>query len=502
MAEGFRKQQLKQIEQTPLQYNRAVENSIRSPPLGYVVNSHHIKWTYRFKEDIKTYNPLLDSLEDALSTPVFCCGGSLRPADMDKFVLKVKPETSQEDKEEWKEFKLSTVSVDELLDYCNPAPFGDLKQMKTVLDSEVRLAYEVQSERFKLEREHVYGSTSRMISDIPGGRSIYEHIEDTLTPGRGVKLDQYKLNVYSEGGFFKPHVDSPSDHEMIGTLVLCLPSPHKGGELLVNHDGLQHVFDFSKYSNDTSRVQWAAFYSDCIHEVKPVLEGHRVTVTYNITIRNYEHHKQRYNQHFYKPKDEVPLEEHFEASTESPSMSAKALANVKSELEKISYRGKGSPCRVGILLKHKYISKGLQPHLLKGEDKALFDFLAENQWKCKLMSVLSRYQTSEIYPYGPFEERELDESHEVYEFKPSSPIPLAYVHDVPREKWPWGVRRDHRQWRFGIPFIDIYRRTENGEQLVRNIEGEGSWLGNEIEDVGVDKIYLESAVIVELREEP
>ena len=87
----------------------------------------------------------------------------------------------------------------------------------------------------------------------------------------------YKVNVYSEGGFFKPHADSPCGDEMIGTLVLCLPSPHKGGELCVSHDGLEHVFDFSNHSGDKSKIQWAAFYSDCIHEVKPVLEGHRVT---------------------------------------------------------------------------------------------------------------------------------------------------------------------------------------------------------------------------------
>ena len=72
-------------------------------------------------------------------------------------------------------------------------------------------------------------------------------------------LERYKLNVYSGGGFFKSHVDSPSGNEMIGTLVLCLPSPHKGGELFVSHDGLEHVFDFSNHSGDKNKIQWAAF---------------------------------------------------------------------------------------------------------------------------------------------------------------------------------------------------------------------------------------------------
>ena len=34
-----------------------------------------------------------------------------------------------------------------------------------------------------------------------------------------------------------------------------------------------------------------------------------------------------------------------------------------------------------------------------------------------------------------------------------------------------------------------------------NQEGGGRWIGNEVEDVGVDKIYLDSAIIVELCKE-
>lgn len=251
MAAAFRKRQLKQTDQSgSFQYKQAVENSLSSTPLGYVVNSHRLQYRHcaRFKEDIKRYTPLLNSLEDALSRPTFCCGGSLRPSEMKEFVLKMKSKSSAKaDEENWREFKLSDLPLDKLLQYCDPAPFGDLVEMKTVVDSEVRLAYEVKSERFKIETENKATRFlgMRMIGDFPGGRSIKKHIEETLTPGRYVSLDRYKLNVYSKGGFFKPHVDTPSGNEMIGTLVLCLPSPHRGGELCVYHDGLQHVFDFS-----------------------------------------------------------------------------------------------------------------------------------------------------------------------------------------------------------------------------------------------------------------
>jgi hypothetical protein len=57
-----------------------------------------------------------------------------------------------------------------------------------------------------------------------------EHIQERMTHGARISLLPYKINVYGEGGFFKRHVDSPRDvKNMIGTLVVCLPSEHEGG---------------------------------------------------------------------------------------------------------------------------------------------------------------------------------------------------------------------------------------------------------------------------------
>jgi hypothetical protein len=43
-------------------------------------------------------------------------------------------------------------------------------------------------------------------------------------------------------------------------------------------------FDWSSKSDgeDAPQINWAAFYSDCEHEVFPVTGGHRVTLTYNL----------------------------------------------------------------------------------------------------------------------------------------------------------------------------------------------------------------------------
>lgn len=494
MAQAFAKEKFKErSNERPHVYNQAVENSLSHRALGYVVNSHHANQSYRFREEVKNYEPLIDGLEHAFSNSLFCCGGSFQTSDMDTFVLKVRPKDSDDDKESWKEFSLGNVPAEELLEYCTPAPFGDLKEMKTVLDTEVRSAYEIKTGRFKVLSEP-NPKYNREIEGVPGAASIYKHVGEELTPGREFKTDRNKLNIYGKGGFFKSHVDSPSSDSMIGTLVICLPSPHKGGELVVYHDGLQHIFDFSEHAGDTKRVHWAAFYSDCIHEVKPVLEGHRVTVTYNITLSRLKNCYFEWNRDVSREKL-LDANEHFEPSARCPTRS---LANVDRALRNIR-QGKKSPSRVGFLLKHKYTVSGLQPQLLKGEDKELFDYLNANQWKCMLKSVLSRYQTTTVGVN--FEDMDYEETHEIYEFIPSNSA-MPFTHNESplmssmHRAFQGTTIRDLSQWRVGIPFVEIYRKPDD-TKLLRNNEGMRSWVGNEVHDVGVDKIYLDSAVILE-----
>lgn len=88
---------------------------------------------------------------------------------------------------------------------------------------------------------------------------------------------------------FHPHVDTPRGEGQFGSLVVCLPSAHSGGELLVRHEGTTVTFDWSTASVSSSCIQWAAFYSDCEHEVLEVTSGHRLTLTYNLYIREHDY---------------------------------------------------------------------------------------------------------------------------------------------------------------------------------------------------------------------
>jgi len=90
--------------------------------------------------------------------------------------------------------------------------------------------------------------------------------------------------VYSApSGRFKPHVDTPRGFTQFGSLVVCLPYRHQGGELRIAHGSAAGNQSITyNWSDQDVEIKWAAFYSDCEHEVKEVTAGHRITLTYNL----------------------------------------------------------------------------------------------------------------------------------------------------------------------------------------------------------------------------
>ncbi|KAJ5083628.1 hypothetical protein N7456_013055 [Penicillium angulare] len=176
----------------------------------------------------------------------------------------------------------TTPAVDrlsQLVDDCEPAGFG--KGQEAVMNLEYRKAGKLDPEQFATTFH-------------PADFGIIENIEQVLVPNlneanealftfRRVEAELYKLNIYSgPSGLFKKHVDTPRSKTQIGSLVVCLPSSFEGGNLIIEHDGKEADFDWQVQSADT--IQWAAFYSDCEHEIKTITQGERVTLTYNLYI--------------------------------------------------------------------------------------------------------------------------------------------------------------------------------------------------------------------------
>jgi hypothetical protein len=153
----------------------------------------------------------------------------------------------------------------ELLSLSKPAYFG--KNDKAVLDPEYRLASVIYPQSF-------------LCNFDPNNYDIIDKIQTSMgEKSNNIKFVQDKLNIYSKDGHFKVHKDTPRSPNMIGTLVVCLPCEFVGGDLVLHTYPLT-TFQFDKKSS--TYVQWAAFYGDIDHEVKPVISGNRITITYLI----------------------------------------------------------------------------------------------------------------------------------------------------------------------------------------------------------------------------
>lgn len=98
----------------------------------------------------------------------------------------------------------------------------------------------------------------------------------------------YRFTHEGPGSFFKSHVDTPRSDKLFATLVVVLPTVHKGGNLLLGQNGkLLNLNSAEKVYDPESkapRIAFVSFYSDIEHQVLPVESGYRVTLTYNLHL--------------------------------------------------------------------------------------------------------------------------------------------------------------------------------------------------------------------------
>ncbi|PTB43843.1 hypothetical protein M441DRAFT_133874, partial [Trichoderma asperellum CBS 433.97] len=95
-----------------------------------------------------------------------------------------------------------------------------------------------------------------------------------------VRAELYKHLLYEEGDKFKPHKDTEKIDGMFGTLVICLPSEHEGGEVYLQHG--KDSLELSTATTSAYGYYYLAWYADVTHEIKPVRKGYRWVLTYNL----------------------------------------------------------------------------------------------------------------------------------------------------------------------------------------------------------------------------
>jgi hypothetical protein len=166
-------------------------------------------------------------------------------------------------------FPVGAAQERKLVSVARPAMFG--LGEATLTDPSVRDTWELTAEQVSLG-----GDWERVLEEA----LVEVHEGLGLPRGARLRAELHALLVYGPDQFFMPHQDSEKDDEMVATLVVSLPSVHAGGDLVVSHGGQSRTYRHV----DRDRVGFVAFYADCLHEVRPVRTGRRVTLTFNLLV--------------------------------------------------------------------------------------------------------------------------------------------------------------------------------------------------------------------------
>jgi hypothetical protein len=151
---------------------------------------------------------------------------------------------------------------------CKQSPFG--RGDETVVDETVRKTWELDTTEFSCCN--------------PAWEVYLDTLAQQAIQNLGVQViataQPYKLLLYEEGAFFKAHRDTEKVPGMFGTLVVSLPSEHTGGQVVLKHGGKERVLETAAPSAfDLSALAW---YADVEHEIKPIMSGYRLVLTFNL----------------------------------------------------------------------------------------------------------------------------------------------------------------------------------------------------------------------------
>src|ERR1700677_981712 len=152
---------------------------------------------------------------------------------------------------------------------ASQAPYG--LSEATIVDTEVRRVWQLEPSQFELRNAAWSEALANVVDMVKRDLGIRGKVNAKL----------YKLLMYEKGSFFKPHRDTEKIPGMFGTLVVCLPSRHEGGTLILEHDGQTKQIDFGGKDSEF-QTRYVAFYADCRHEVTAVKSGYRVCLVYNL----------------------------------------------------------------------------------------------------------------------------------------------------------------------------------------------------------------------------
>lgn len=259
------------------------------------------------------------------------------------------------------------------------APYG--KGTQTLVDTNVRRVWEIDADQVTLANPEWPDAVEGAVRAVQSALGLEKQKLGALL---------YKLLLYEPGSFFLPHRDGEKLDRMVATLVIALPSAHEGGELIVRHDGREETVDFGPESR--FQTQFAAFYADCEHEVRPVTSGFRLALVYNLTLA-------KSKQAITAPTsgDRIPMVASLLRQWIDEKDSARAAVELSHEQQAIT--------KLAVVLDHEYTQAGLTYDALKGIDRAKADvlFAAARQAGCDAsLALVTMWVSGSAEPSGDY----------------------------------------------------------------------------------------------------
>ncbi|MGH9182284.1 MAG: 2OG-Fe(II) oxygenase [Acidimicrobiales bacterium] len=213
-----------------------------------------------------------------------------------------------------------------------------------MLDPQVRDTSEMPKSRVKIDKRQWNRTLLPVLDRLRGDLG--------LPAGCALKAELHSMLVYGPGQFFVPHQDSERADEMVGSLVVTLPTSFTGGALVVEHRG-----EKARYRSSKKSLSFVAFYADCRHEIQPVKSGCRIVLTYNLVLRG-ETATAAMAEASPATVNALArcLDEHFTTPIPPPRYGADTATDTD------------PPNRLVYLLDHEYTARGLSWSRLKGSD--------------------------------------------------------------------------------------------------------------------------------------
>ena len=269
-----------------------------------------------------------------------------------------------------------------IIDSAKRSPYGRGEQ--TIYDASVRNSWQIDAEQVRIGGAAWNKTLKKVLNRVS---------EDLGCPKTALTAELYKLLVYEPGGFFAPHRDTEKSNGMVATMVLALPGPGCGGELVIRHRDRESVIDMR--TEDPSELVYAAFYADCLHEVRPIASGYRVCLVFNLSK---------------KPASRV--------SAAAPDFES-LVDPIASELRAV-FSAEFGPDKLAYLLEHDYSEAGISFDTLKNVDAARARILvsAAERAECAIHAAIlhvSESAPAEYFGYS-YEVEDVDESmYELYD---------------------------------------------------------------------------------------